>query len=152
MRALLPLSLVALAACERTDTPPNAENAAVPAPPAKGTGTPGNAVAPEPATPVGRASAIPTVFQGRWAGDAAGCSGPRDEMALSVTGDALRFYESEGRVETVDIVSPREASVEASFTGEGESWRDTRRMTLSEDGQKLTIDIAGTSSTRVRCD
>lgn len=134
MRALLLLSLFALAACERTDAPSNAENAIVPVPPA------------------GTASTIPAAFRGRWAGDAASCSGPRDEMALTITGDTLRFYESEGRVEAVDIASPRDATVEADFTGEGESWRDTRRLALSENGDTLTITIAGTSSTRVRCD
>ena len=93
---------------------------------------------------------IPAAFQGRWGTSRDGC-GDGQEMALTITPALLRFYESEGRVKRVAPLGPGAISVRSLYSGEGESWENVQRLTLSADGQALTIASKGSSARRVKC-
>jgi hypothetical protein len=90
---------------------------------------------------------IPQPFRGNWSASASRCGTPGDDMRLAVGADTLTFYESEGKVTSARPLSPNRLSVSANYSGEGETWNDTATMTLSGNGNTLTI---GTVK-RVRC-
>ena len=98
---------------------------------------------PSPAT-------IPAAFQGRWASDRSKC-GDGQESGLTITPKMLRFYESEAKVKSVDATGPRAITVAASFIGEGQSWEDSQRLSLSENGQMLTIAGKNVAIRRTKC-
>lgn len=83
---------------------------------------------------------IPTAFQGHWNLDAAQCGEGADESRLRVGPQRLRFYESVGEVRGLRVKSDREIVVQLAYSGEGDTWLQSNRMTLSPDGKKLTID------------
>jgi hypothetical protein len=94
------------------------------------------------------ANAIPAAFRGTFDENSDACGGP-GESRLEVKADELRFHESIGKVRKVDVEGPDAISVEADYQGEGESWRNVRRLRLS--GDTLTISGEGTSLVRIRC-
>ena len=61
-------------------------------------------------------------------------------MALDISPTNMDFYESGGSVDTVTIASPTDITVETDMSGEGEAWKRTMHMVLSDAGQTLTID------------
>ena len=91
--------------------------------------------------------AIPQAFRGNWSSSAAKCGKPGDDMRLTVSGDRLTFYESAGKVTSARPLSPNRLRVSATYSGEGETWSDSATLTLSGDGDTLTIGTV----TRVRC-
>lgn len=91
--------------------------------------------------------AIPRPFRGNWSSSASKCGTPGDDMRLNVGPDSLTFYESVGKVTAARPLSPNRLNVTASYSGEGETWTDTAALTLSADGNTLTIG----SVKRVRC-
>ncbi len=91
--------------------------------------------------------AIPQAFRGNWSSSAAKCGKPGDDMRLTVAGDRLTFYESAGKVTSARPLSPNRLRVSATYSGEGETWSDSATLSLSGDGDTLTI---GTVA-RVRC-
>lgn len=93
---------------------------------------------------------IPAAFQGRWAVDRARC-GDGQQLALTVMPKLLRFYESEAKVKQVEAAGPRAITVTSSFSGEGQSWEDSQRLSLSSDGRTLTIAARNTATRRVKC-
>lgn len=137
MRHALIVILFALAGC-----------GGVPADPTNGSDppVPSNAVEPAPS----QTAAIPAAFHGTFAASPAACTG-QDESRLIVADRALRFYESEARVTSVAIEGPRTVRVAADYRGEGESWNETRTLSLSPDGSRLTVTARGSQSERLRC-
>jgi hypothetical protein len=123
-----------------------AGNAAPPAPAAAGPA----AEAPAPAPPPITADSIPAAFHGVYDGSREACAGPSDQR-LTVSAGELRFHESIGSVRKVASEPSGAIRVEADYQGEGESWRSTRRLSLSEGGAALTVSGDGTSLVRVRC-
>jgi len=104
-------------------------------------------VAPQmPADPAALA-AIPPAFRGEWNRDPAACGTGNDESRLRVGTGAVRFYESRGVVVTVAAHDAREAEVTLAMSGEGQTWRESFRFRLSDDGDALTIG----GMTRRRC-
>ena len=137
MRAIALLTVaVALAGCHRSDQPSGADNRAEAAI--------DNAVATNQAAatlnglpvPQQKAQAvvneIPPSFVGRWGMTKADCD--PDSMAvkglLTITPDALKFWESKGRVQRIVHHSPYDISLDLDLTGEGQSWTNTTRLTL----------------------
>ena len=154
----LPLAALALlAGCNKRDDTP-AENAAAPVrnvtdlarPPADIAENAAPAEEPAEETPSVVGSAIPAAYQGRWGATASRC-GDGEEMALTITPQILRFYESEGRVKRVAPAGPRRIAVTSAFTGEGDSWENVQTLALSPGGDVLTIAAKGGASKRVRC-
>lgn len=102
-------------------------------------------VAPGPAT-------VPDQFHGKWAGRQTQC-GVSSESSLAIYADRVDFYESRGRVITVNVVSEREIGVVLESSGEGEVRRSMRRFGLSEDGRSLTdLTMQQYPIVRVRCE
>ncbi len=90
---------------------------------------------------------IPAGFQGRWSDSAVTCARPGDTSRLTVKGDSLIFYESEGKVTRIRLLAPNEIRIEAHYTGEGEAWSRTSNLRLSAADDALTLD----GKRRVRC-
>ena len=104
-------------------------------------------------TPSPTASEVPTVipekFLGVWDAAVADCKTSRD-MKLTITPTAVRYWESSGDLIAVKIVSADDITVNVLMTGEGETWRETSHMALSDGGNTLIIDD-GKGGVRVRC-
>lgn len=96
------------------------------------------------------ATAIPAPFRGEWNADRAACGTGQSETRLRISGDRIRFYESVGMVSGVEIESDRVVTVTARYQGEGDTWEDERRLSLSEDGNSLTVSGGG-DLVRFRC-
>lgn len=93
---------------------------------------------------------IPARFHGEWNADPDACGTGSSESRLRISADRIRFYESVGVVEDVDIESDRVITVEARYQGEGDTWSDERRLSLSSDGSSLTVSGGG-DMVRHRC-
>ncbi len=90
---------------------------------------------------------IPAAFVGEWNADLGSCGTGLSDSRLRIEPSRMRFYESDAEVTRVVVHNIRSVHVEASFAGEGETWRDSVTMVLSRSGNELTID----GSTRSRC-
>jgi hypothetical protein len=132
-----------LAACSQEATPP---------PPANVVERP---TAPDPAAPLSTPAAsqspspagmMPEVFRGEWNRVTADCGTARNDSRLRIEAKQVRFHESSGEVLRVRE-DGRTIAVRARYTGEGETWEDERRFTLSADGKTLSAD----GIDRVRC-
>ncbi|MBS0478456.1 MAG: hypothetical protein JSR79_04060 [Proteobacteria bacterium] len=91
-------------------------------------------------------SALPANFVGTWNEELADCGTGNNDTAMVVKPDSIRFYESTATVERVTMQG-RAAMVSAILSGEGASEKTTIRMTISADGEGLTIG----GLTRLRC-
>ena len=98
----------------------------------------------------GDVAVIPARFHGEWNADPDACGTGSSESRLRISADRIRFYESVGVVEDVDIESDRVITVEARYQGEGDTWSDERRLSLSSDGSSLTVSGGG-DMVRHRC-
>jgi hypothetical protein len=105
-------------------------------------------LAPAPIEAVGKT--LPPAFHGAYDESGEACGRP-SEYRLVVTQSELRFHESIGTVRSVSVQDRRTVTVNADYQGEGQSWRNARRLELSEDGGTLTVAGEGTSLARVRC-
>ena len=97
------------------------------------------------------AAIIPARFHGEWNADLSACGTGLSETRLRIDAARLTFYESIGMVRRVEIESEQVVDVTAEYRGEGETWTDERRLSLSPDGDSLTITGQGSTLTRSRC-
>jgi hypothetical protein len=118
-----------------TPAPPEMPNAAEALP----VETPTPAVTPttKPATENSSVAdgRIPVALQGRWGLVPADCTSTRGDNKglLTITADALRFYESRGKPAEVIERDASRLVADFAMTGEGQEW--TRRMVLdAQDG------------------
>jgi hypothetical protein len=159
MRIYLPFALpLLLLACDgghdrQSGMTADIENAAPPdgqeeAPANNAVPPPENAASPNE-TEAG--SLIPAALRGRWTGMDEDCGDRRAELKLSITPKDLIFHESVGTVTGIERQADGRIRIDASFTGEGQSW--TRSLTLkpSARGQELTMIDDGVAVTRKRC-
>ena len=104
-----------------------------------------------PAPPPGESAAtIPATFTGAWSTDAAACARPAASIeGVRITPGEILFHESAGRATRVEPLGPGRIRITADYEGEGERW--TATQTLAIAGNRLTIDTAGQSISRVRC-
>lgn len=135
------LALTALAACSD-----GAEPRAAPSSPAPPTASAGPAQ-PEPAR-----NAIPAAFLGAWDLRPADCREGGGDGRLVIGAGGLRFYESEGRVDSARVEGDT-LTVTASMTGEGETWTETYRFQLMPGGGELIqrVSPGDDGLRRVRC-
>ncbi len=162
---ILSLPLLLIAGCDRkpeksTDQPGVVTNILDQSPPEAGdVAAPSNAIAPvdthgsvdAPSPAAAADGLVPAAMQGRWVGEAERCGDRSAALELTVAPDQLLFHESVGDVKRVTIDRDGRASVQAEFTGEGESWTRTLALRLMPDGRSLTITNDGTAVTRKRC-
>ena len=130
-----PLAL-ALAACSaETVEPESAADAAavetaIPVEPDQGIG--------DGAGPPGTGeNTIPVRFRGVWDYREGECM-PASDLRMDIRADEIEFYESLGRVTSVEVESPDAIVVALDMSGEGETWQVVNRFELSEDGAILT--------------
>jgi hypothetical protein len=106
----------------------------------------GNAVTPNPApstTPTavaaGMARTFPVAFRGRWGMNINDCDPKRDDNKglLTITADAIRFYESRATIARLSVSSPTRISADLSFSGEGQTWQSRSVFELSDGGKTL---------------
>lgn len=83
--------------------------------------------------------AVPDVFLGLWAGAPSDCGHDdhSDEMMMTITPSEIRFYESAGEIINIEIHGPSEITVRLELWGEGESWEEELRLTVSQKGKLL---------------
>lgn len=106
-----------------------------------------------PAAPPADAGAmIPGDFAGLWAADAAGCRLPPESIEwVRIDARSMRFHESIAVPQAVRG-GGNTVQVELAFEGEGERWRATKTLTLSDAGQMLEITDPGQPTVRrMRC-
>lgn len=135
--AVLPL---ALAACgERADDgdSPSASETAMPVEPDGGIGD-GATPLPEDTAGISE-GVIPPSLRGRWGLTAADCTSTRGDAKglLTVSATTLTFYESVGRLDTVENRRENAIRAEFSFTGEGMSWTRNVALELQDGGDTL---------------
>lgn len=118
--------------------------------PAKPGGPQSRSPRPSPTTVTAR-DILPPGFRGNWTGLTDDCGNPRSTMRMVVVPKEMRFYESVGKVTVVEQAGPLGILVDANFEGEGESWFRRQKLTLSADGQRLTVTYLNTSIVRKRC-
>lgn len=92
---------------------------------------------------------IPAAYLGEWRSDIGNCGAQTDDV-LVVEPTAIRFYESTGRVTSVQSRTDG-LVVTARYQGEGQNWSSTDAFTLSADGSLLTIGDGSTHISRRRC-
>lgn len=152
---LLGAIAVLLAGCgpqERAAGPSANESDVAPAGPVSAAPPPAPAPAPaeRPPRPEAKEDAIPAAYHGLYESSKEACGQPSDGR-LAVSAGELRFHESIGTVRKVVPEPSGAIRVEADYQGEGESWRSTHRLSLSEGGAALTVSGEGTSMVRRRC-
>ena len=83
------------------------------------------------------ATRIPANFTGAWDYVESDCDGLSD-LRMDVFPDRIEFYESIGTVESVEVENPNTVVVGLAMEGEGETWNEETRLTLSNRGERLT--------------
>jgi hypothetical protein len=143
----------ALAGCSPQDDPA-AQASDVPTQATPAAAEPTSSPTPAPTAPT-TAATIPAAFHGTWDNASADCE-PATDARLTIAGDRLRFYESEGKVTRVEVDSPTRIVVSADLSGEGESWTNSYLFELRDDGKTLSSnsvdETASTPLLRKRCD
>ncbi|MGY4397055.1 hypothetical protein ACVWZA_002246 [Sphingomonas sp. UYAg733] len=107
-----------------------------------GNATAGNAndvpsAMPTPVTKI--ANAFPAAYQGRWGMNANDCDPKRDDNKglLTVSADALKFYESRARIASLKAISPTQLMADLAFSGEGQTWNSKTAFELADGGKTL---------------
>lgn len=113
--------------------------------PAQGTATSATAVAPSPtiaasstAAPT-RITQFPAALHGTWGLTPGDCDPSRgdDKGVMTITADEARFYESRARLGEVTAAADGTLNGTFAFTGEGQEWTRTIKLTPSEGGTVL---------------
>lgn len=134
--AVLPVAILALAACSQEAEQPTAP----PAEPAEKVVLPDHDAPPaadEQATEAKQAEAIPQPFIGVWDFVDGSCN-PASDLRMDISPGEIEFYESHGAVTSVKIENAQSIVVSLDMTGEGENWQITNRFVLSEGDTILT--------------
>jgi hypothetical protein len=79
---------------------------------------------------------IPSQFRGIWAASADSCPKPEDDL-LRIGAETVDFYESTGKVIAVRVVDKLQVELRLEMSGEGDTWRETLKLTLSSDLHSL---------------
>lgn len=87
--------------------------------------------------------AIPAAFHGRWGMVAADCDPARDDAKglITVSANEIRYYESAAKPARLTQNNASMVKGMFAFTGEGMDWE--REMTLTLEGDRLTVDDVG---------
>ena len=83
---------------------------------------------------------FPAQYRGRWGLVPADCTSTRGDAKglITITADAIRFYESVARPAALTSVGERRLDGNYAATGEGQSWTLLQRLELDADGKTLT--------------
>jgi len=84
---------------------------------------------------------IPANFQGVWDYVGGTCA-PESDLRMEISGGEILFYESVGRV-TASVPDDGDVLVTLEMEGEGETWVQAYRLSLSEGDQILNTQAIG---------
>lgn len=128
---LVLLAALALAACEKAETPTVAENTRA--------GAAGPGPAPATAAPSLAANAIPSAIQGRWGLVPADCTSDQGDAKGLLTIDAttLKFYESRATLGAVKELDDGGIEAAFAFSGEGQTWNLDIDFDVEDGGKTL---------------
>lgn len=93
---------------------------------------------------------IPEPFHGTWDESAESCRQASDAR-LVIGPDELRYHESLGKVELVQVRPDNEIVLRLAVSGEGDHWTATERLALAADGSELYDRGQQPAFVRVRC-
>lgn len=91
----------------------------------------------DPAPDSVTAAAIPARYQGVWDYEKGTCD-PASDMRMEIEGQRIGFYESLGTV-TGTTIENGDAIVALDMEGEGETWKNTLRLSLVDNGERLHV-------------
>jgi hypothetical protein len=94
---------------------------------------------------------FPAAFRARWTALNGDCRDTRAAMWLEITKRELHFYESVATLIHLERKARNTLLTEARYEGEGQTWMRRQTLTLSPEGDRLTIEADGTKTTRKRC-
>lgn len=95
---------------------------------------------------------IPSKFRGTWTTEGNDCTSDGNIERMEVTAKGMHFYESVANFQRVTLDSPSSVVVEALSEGEGQSWKDRLRLSLSNSENFLSVRFEGRgTSTYSRC-
>ncbi|MDR6991011.1 hypothetical protein [Luteimonas sp. 3794] len=97
-------------------------------------------------------TAMPARFLGHWEASAEACGSNGSELVLHIEPEVLRFYESTVTPVTVRTPDVDTVQLEGRYEGEGDTWNETRTLTLDGPDGLLVEDAMGNVTRRVRCD
>jgi len=142
--AVLPLTL---AACQQAPTDEvivAEETAQAPADGRAPAATRMPGTIPAPTKPI--EATIPVALHGNWGMVPADCASTRGDAKglVKIAPTTLRFYESVGRLGTLEERSDTSIRADYAFTGEGMNWTRDVTLTVSNGGKTLTrVDRGG---------
>lgn len=107
----------------------------------------------EPPPSPTRPPPLPAAFQDRWGLVAADCDPARGDAKglMTITSDALRFYESRAQLSRIVGTWPEKLEAEFAFTGEGQSWTKTETLALTGSSNILIRTEDGKDLRYTRC-
>lgn len=94
---------------------------------------------------------IPFPFQGVWDVDLKACESAASDMRIYIGSDRMRLGDAVGNVRLVTRAEERSVTAFTSFLSEGDRSDEEVRLTLSPDGEKLTLLTGQNSTARYRC-
>jgi hypothetical protein len=103
---------------------------------------------------IAQGEVIPNQFLGVWAASSRSCPMPEDDI-LKISAGRVDFYERTGKVVALHALDSLHIELELEMSGEGDTWRERLKLTLSKDLRTLT-DIESSEKpnyhySRVRC-
>ena len=96
---------------------------------------------------------VPARFIGDWAASPQSCGSGTDDLALRITYNRIRYWESEGPIKAVVVRGNADIALITELSGEGETWLATATFKLSRDGRKLVdvTTVPGREIIRYKC-
>lgn len=85
---------------------------------------------------VSQAQLVPAAFLGEWNMRREACGGHLNDSRLVISARGLELHESSGEVVSTAVEGDT-LTVKAKMSGEGETWDETYRFRISEDGRVL---------------
>lgn len=101
---------------------------------------------------VSEAKTVPATFLGEWNMRREDCGGHLNDSRLVISAQGLELHESSGEVVSTAVAGDT-LTVKARMSGEGETWDETYRFRISEDGRVLLqlLSPDNQSVKRLRC-
>ena len=95
---------------------------------------------------------IPAKFRGAWTTAGNDCASEENIERMEVASKSMHFYESVADFQRVTPDGPSAVLIDALSEGEGQTWKDKLRLSLSDSNNALSVTFEGRGTSRyVRC-
>lgn len=95
---------------------------------------------------------IPAKFRGAWTTAGNDCASEENIERMEVAAKSMHFYESVADFQRVTPDGASSVLIDALSEGEGQSWKDKLRLTLSDSNNELIVRFDGRGTSKyVRC-